>query len=99
MVRYIKTFENSCLEIEVLKKNKKWDVISNRRLCSFEDKPFSTGFSYIGFEEITFEKDGVHLILNIIPLRLTGEEIRKCIVPIQNDHIGSLQCSVARKLE
>lgn len=98
LVRYVKTFESECLIIEVLKR-KDWTLLSGRYFCTFEGKSFSTDFTDIEFQNITFEKDGVHSRLSITPLRSAVEEIRSCIIPVGNDHIGDLRCSSARKTE
>ncbi|MCY1459935.1 hypothetical protein D9M71_774520 [compost metagenome] len=98
LVRYIKTFEDDCLEVEVVNSGAKLSVLSSMHLCSFEGKPFSTGFAYAGFQDITFEKDGIHLTLSITPLEPTGEEVRECVIPIAEGNMSDLQCSSARRL-
>jgi hypothetical protein len=97
LVRYIKTFEDDCLEVEVVNSGAKLSVLSSMHLCSFEGKPFSTGFAYAGFQDITFEKDGIHLTLSITPLEPTGEEVRECVIPIAEGNMSDLQCSSARR--
>lgn len=98
LVRYIKTFEDDCLEVEVMNAGAKLSVLSSMHLCSFEGKSFSTGFAYAGFQDITFEKDGIHLTLSITPLEPTGEEVRECVIPIAEGNMSDLQCSSARRL-
>jgi hypothetical protein len=93
LVRYIKTFENECLAIEIIKTQGGVRVLDGENICSFQGKLFSTGFADAGFQDITFEEDGIHLILSITPLEPIGEQLRKCLIPIEIGKIGSLACS------
>lgn len=93
LARYIKTFENDCLIIEIISVKGKLKVLESLNLCSFEGKPFSTGFADAGFQDITFEKDGIHLILSVTPLEPTGEQLRKCSIPIADGKMSGLHCS------
>jgi len=81
------------LVIEIINVHDKLKVLESMDLCSFEGKFFSTGFAYAGFQDITFEKDGIHLILSVTPLEPTGEQLRKCSIPIANGKMSSLHCS------
>lgn len=93
LARYIKTFENDCLAIEIISVQGKLEVLESMNLCSFEGKPFSTGFAQAGFQDITFEEDGIHLVLSIAPLEPTGEQLRNCSIPIDNGKMSRLYCS------
>ncbi|WP_413703688.1 hypothetical protein [Pseudomonas sp. Pseusp16] len=93
LARYVKTFENECLEVEVISVKPNPQVLQGMSLCSFEGKPFSIGFAHAGFQNIFFAKDGVHLDLAITSLDPTGEEIRKCFIPVLNWRLSALQCS------
>ncbi|MGJ7517082.1 hypothetical protein ACSFE6_22475 [Pseudomonas baetica] len=95
LIRYIKTFGSECLAVEILSLKGGLKILESKNLCSFDGKKFSTDFAYAGFQNITFEKDGIHLVLNIIPLQPTGEQLRKCSIPITNGKMGDLQCSDA----
>jgi hypothetical protein len=93
LARYIKTFEDECLAIEIIKIQGGVRVLDGENICSFQGKPFSTGFAYAGFQDITFEEDGIHLILSITPLEPIGEQLRKCLIPIESGKMGSFECS------
>ncbi|MEB2518899.1 hypothetical protein D3C76_737130 [compost metagenome] len=93
LVRYIKTFEDGCLAVEIIKINGGLAVLDGQNICSFQGKPFSTGFAYAGFQDITFEEDGIHLNLSITPLEPIGEQLRKCWIPIESGKLSSLECS------
>jgi hypothetical protein len=95
LARYIKTFKSECLVIEIINIQGELKVLESKRICSFEGKPFSTGFSYAGFQDIVFENDGISLTLSITPLTPTGEELRKCFIPITNGKLSDLICTTA----
>jgi hypothetical protein len=97
LARYIKTFKSDCLAVEIISIQKELKILESKNICSFEGKSFSTDFAYAGFQDITFEKEGVRLVLSITPLVPTGEELRKCLIPIANGEMSSLQCSEAIK--
>lgn len=93
LVRYVKTFENECLEVEVVSVKPSPKVLQRMNLCSFEGKSFSTGFAHAGFQNIIFAKDGIYLDLSVTPLDPIGEEIRKCFIPVLDGRLNALQCS------
>lgn len=97
VVRYVKTFSNSCLEVQVISPDSNWKVLSTSNFCTFEGKSFDSDFTDAGFEEISVKDDGVHLILSITPLRMTGEERRACTIPVEGTAIKELKCSEAHK--
>jgi hypothetical protein len=69
--------------------------LSSKRFCSFEGKSFADEVADATFEGLYFGEDGVHLTLSITPLRLTGEQRRACVVPVEQGIIGDLQCAEA----
>ncbi|WP_139208482.1 MULTISPECIES: hypothetical protein [unclassified Pseudomonas] len=99
LIRYIKRFGDECLHIEIISTDRKWTVLSSLHLCSFEGKPFSTGFAYVGFEDFTFKKDGISFKLSTTPLEPVGEQIRECLISVSNNQLGKLQCSDVRNPE
>jgi hypothetical protein len=93
LVRYVKTFENECLDVEVISIKSKLKVLQRINFCSFEGRSFSTGFAHAGFQNINFDESGVHLELSITPLEPVGEQIRKCFIPVIDGKLSSLECS------
>lgn len=97
IVRYVKTFNDSCLEVQVLSPENGWKILAAKSFCSFENKKFESDFADAGFEDISVKEDGIHLILSITPLQPTGEQRRNCIIPIASTTIKNLNCSQANK--
>lgn len=97
VVRYIKTFNDSCLEVQVVSPDDNWKILSASSFCTFEGKSFDSDFADAGFEDISVKNDGVHLTLSITPLRPTGEERRSCNIPVEGTTIKELKCSAASK--
>ncbi|WP_334598322.1 hypothetical protein [Pseudomonas alvandae] len=95
LVRYLRIFEDACLYIETLSLDGNWSATSRASVCDLEGQLFSSDFTYVGFQDISFEIDGIHLTLSTTPLEPIGEETRKCFIPITNGQIGRLQCSKA----
>lgn len=93
VARYIKTFNDSCLEVQVISPDKNWEVLSFANFCKFEGKKFGSDFADAGFEDITVQEDGIHMILSVTPLQPTGEQRRHCVVPVVGALIKELSCS------
>jgi hypothetical protein len=93
VVRYVKTFGNSCLEVQVVSPEKNWKVLSSSDFCTFEGKKFSSDFADAGFEDILVKADGIHLTLSLTPLQPTGEQRRSCIIHVEATVIKDLSCS------
>lgn len=91
-VRYIKSFNNQCLVVEVLDVKREVEVLDRLNLCSFEGKDFSTEYADVGFQDLSFGQDGLQFVLSITPLEPTGEQLRRCVVPIKGKVLGSLKC-------
>ena len=97
VVRYVKTFKNSCLEVQVVSPDRNWEILSVSDFCTFEGKSFDSDFADAGFEGVSVKKDGVHLTLSVTPLRPTGEERRECSILVDGTSIKELKCSEAHK--
>jgi hypothetical protein len=95
LARYLRMFEDACLYIETLSLDDNWSATSRASVCDLEGQLFSSDFTYVGFQDISFEIDGIHLTLSTTPLEPIGEETRKCFIPVTNGQIGRLQCSKA----
>ncbi|MGE1155487.1 hypothetical protein [Pseudomonas sp. ICMP 460] len=95
VVRYVKTFNDSCLVVQVLSAENNWAVLSTSNVCSFEGKKFDFDFSDVGFDDISVKEDGIHFILSLTPLRPIGEQRRNCVIPIASASIKKLSCSEA----
>lgn len=93
VVRYIRTFNDSCLSVQVLNPENNWKVLSESNLCSFEGKRFDSDFTDASFENIFVQNDGIHLTLSVTPLQPMGEQRRDCIIPIVVSSIKGLSCS------
>jgi hypothetical protein len=97
VVRYVKIFGKSCLEVQVISPEKNWKVLSSSNFCTFEGKKFGSDFADAGFEDISVEADGIHLTLSLTPLQPTGEQRRSCVIPVVATVIKDLSCSEAGK--
>ncbi|WP_153000088.1 MULTISPECIES: hypothetical protein [Pseudomonas syringae group] len=97
VVRYVKTFNNSCLEVQVVSPENNWKVLSVSNFCSFGGKSFGSDFADAGFEQISVKNDGVHLVLSLTPLTPTGEQRRVCIIPVEGATIKDLKCLETEK--
>lgn len=97
VVRHVRTFGDQCLGIQVLAPDASWKVLSFSNVCSFEGKSFNDGYAYVGIEDLKVASDGVHLRLELTPLRSTGEERRQCVIPLRGTEIGELNCAQPSK--
>ena len=97
VVRHVKRFGTTCLEVQVISPDNAWKVLSTKRFCTFQGKSFDTDFSHAGFEDISIQKDGLHLTLDIIPLRPTKDEKWACVIPVEGIVIKEMTCAEARK--
>lgn len=93
LIRYVKTFENNCLEVQRLAAKSPWNVLDRMHLCDFEGKNFSNQYADAGFDEIYFEEDGLHLTLRFTPIEPTGEEKRKCMIAVKDGIMQPLECT------
>lgn len=93
VARYVMTFRDECMDVQVLDPNGHWNVLSARRFCSFEGKSFHDGFAHAGFEDLKFAEDGLHATLVTFALRGAGEERRACLIPVQGPKVKAIQCA------
>jgi hypothetical protein len=91
LVRYTRLFGEPCANIQILTPGD-WQVIETERICSFNGLSFETDFADAYFSDPKFSSDGVHLHLSLTPLEPTGEQKKKCFIPIKNKHIGTIEC-------
>lgn len=99
LVRYLRIFEDPCLYIETVSLDGNWGATSRANVCDLEGRSFSSGFTYAGFQNISFEVDGIHLTLSTTPLEPTEEEKRKCFIPVTSGQIGRLHCSEIKRAQ
>ncbi|WP_347902725.1 hypothetical protein [Pseudomonas purpurea] len=93
VARYVLTFRDECMDVQVMDPDGHWKVLSARRFCSFEGKSFNDGFAHAGFEDLRFAEDGLHATLVTFALRGAGEELRACLIPIQGPKVKAMQCA------
>lgn len=93
IIRYVRTFNDSCLEVQVLSPEGDWKILSATSFCSYEGKKFDSGFADAGFEDILVKEDGIHLTLSLTPLQPTGEQRMSCVIPIIYASVKNLSCS------
>ncbi|QLC73180.1 hypothetical protein LPB260_20740 [Pseudomonas sp. LPB0260] len=91
LVRYSRLYEEPCAYIQIINP-KNWQATETARICEFNGLSFATEVADAYFSNPEFSKNGVHLQLSITPLEPTGEQNKRCFVPIQNKHIGTLEC-------
>lgn len=91
--RYVTTFSDSCLAVQILDPEKNWEVLSASNFCYFEGKNFDSDFADSSVEDIYFEDGGIHLTLSLTPLQTTGEQRWSCVISIANASIEKLSCS------
>ncbi|VVO94595.1 lysozyme inhibitor LprI family protein [Pseudomonas fluorescens] len=92
VARYVSTFSDPCLTVQILAPDGNWRVLSSRQFCSFEGKAFWKDFADADFEDHAFAEDGLHVTLSLTELRGAGEKRRACVIPIQNAQIKELKC-------
>lgn len=93
VARYIKTHDDPCLTIEVLDPDKKWIILSRKKICSINGKSFIDQVTYSDFEKITFSDKGISSSLLVFPLLPAARERYDCLIPIKGSKIGALACS------
>ena len=93
VVRYVKKFNSSCLEVQVINPDSHWKILSASNFCTFKGKSFDSDFTDAGFEDISIMNDGLHMTLSITPLQPTGEERRSCHIPVEGAVIKELKCA------
>lgn len=93
VVRYVKNFSNSCLEVQVISPSLNWKILAASNYCGFDGKSFDHDFADAGFEEVSVKADGVHSTLSITALRPVREQRRKCLIPVEGAVIKALKCS------
>ncbi|MCU1735915.1 MULTISPECIES: hypothetical protein [unclassified Pseudomonas] len=93
VARYIKTHDDPCLIIEVLDPDKKWIILSRKKICSINGKSFIDQVTYSDFEKITFSEKGIKSSLLVFPLLPAARERYDCLIPIKGQKIGALTCS------
>ncbi|WP_249412080.1 lysozyme inhibitor LprI family protein [Pseudomonas sp. Seg1] len=92
VARYLYSFDNPCLTVQILAPDGGWRVLSSAQFCSFDGKSFQSGYADAGFEKPVFADDGLHLTLSTTELRAPGEKRRACVIPIKNAQIKELKC-------
>ena len=92
VARYVSTFSNPCLTVQILAPDGNWRVLSSRQFCSFDGKAFWKDYADAGFEDHAFAEDGLHVTLSLTELRAPGEKRRACVIPIQHAQIKELKC-------
>lgn len=92
VARYLYSFDNPCLTVQILAPDGGWRVLSLMRFCSFDGKSFQSDYADAGFEAPVFADDGLHLTLSTTELRAPGEKRRACVIPIKNEQIKALKC-------
>lgn len=97
VIRYVKTFNDNCLEVQIVSSDGEWRVLAASKFCSFEGKKFDSDFADAGFEDISIRGDGIHLTLSLTPLQPVGEKRWGCIIPIVFESIKKLSCSEVDK--
>ncbi len=92
VVRYIRTYGEPCAVLQTLNPRSGWKITSTKNICSLNGKSFKADFADTHFESVYFSDSGVHLTLSITPLEPTGEQKRKCFVPIKDGFINAMIC-------
>jgi len=91
LVRYFRMYGEPCANIQVIKP-KSWEIIETVRICEFNGLSFQTDVADAHFSDPEFSKEGVTLQLSITPLSPTGEQKKRCFIPIEDNHIGIMAC-------
>lgn len=92
VVRYIQEYGSPCLNVQILNPGQQWKIIANKSFCSYEGKSLLTDVSYASFDDLNFASDGIHTTLTMIPLQLTNDIVRSCVIPIQEGIIRDMSC-------
>jgi hypothetical protein len=56
VVRYVKTFSNSCLEVQVISPSLNWKILAVSNYCGFDGKSFDHDFAEAGFEDVSVKR-------------------------------------------
>lgn len=98
-VRYLISFNDTCLLIQNLVPGKLGAVSAQKKICSLEGKRFDSGYSAIDFKEGTF-KDGKLLFeVGVTPLEPVGETIMSCEVIFVHELPDHLSCKKKEDFE
>ncbi|WP_242489211.1 hypothetical protein [Pseudomonas sp. TH08] len=92
VARYLYSFDNPCLTVQILAPDGNWRVLSSRQFCSFDGKTFWSDYADAGFKDHAFAEDGLHVTLRLTERSAPGEKRLACVIPIQNEQIKELKC-------
>ncbi|WP_313518800.1 hypothetical protein [Pseudomonas sp.] len=91
LVRYFRIYGEPCANIQTIKP-KSWSIIETVRICQLDGLSFQSDVADAYFSNPEFSKKGINLQLSITPLAPTGEQKKKCFIPIKDKHIGAMTC-------
>lgn len=92
LIRYFQVYGEPCTYFQFIDSKNKWSVATTKKFCSLDGKSFWTDFSDAAVTSVKVSDDGISMDLNITPLEPTGEQKKKCFMPISAEAFGAVGC-------
>ncbi|MNF55422.1 hypothetical protein D3C85_372190 [compost metagenome] len=96
LIRYFQIYGEPCTYFQFIDSKNKWSVATTEKFCSLDGKSFWTDFSDAEVTNIKIFDGGVSMDLSITPLEPTGEQKKKCFMPISKETFGTVDCKPAQ---
>lgn len=95
LIRQLKIYGDPCAYFQIINPKDSWNVTETKIFCNLDGKSFWTDFADASVTNIMVSQDGITMNLSITPLTTTGEENKKCFIPISNQEFGDIECQSA----
>lgn len=92
VVRYLSTFSDVCIVIQVLRSGGGGEVESESKVCSLNGKRFNDDYADVELKDGRFEGDKLILELGFTPLEPVGEKIMECELSFSAGVLAPLRC-------
>ncbi|WP_313086226.1 hypothetical protein [Pseudomonas sp.] len=92
LIRYFQVYGEPCTYFQLIDSKNKWNVATTKKFCSLDGKSFWTDFSDTAVTGIKISDDGISIDLSITPLEPTGEQKKKCFMPVSAEAFGAVDC-------
>lgn len=92
LIRYFQIYGEPCTYFQFINSKDKWSVATTEKFCSLDGKSFWTDFSDAAITNIKISDGGISMDLSITPLEPTGEQKKKCFIPISKGIFGAVDC-------
>jgi hypothetical protein len=92
LIRYFQVYGEPCTYFQFIDSKNKWNVATTKKFCSLDGRSFRTEFSAAAVTGIKISDNGISMDLSITPLESTGEQTKKCFMPISAKAFGAVEC-------